>query len=199
MPAAISTGTAVEQALKERAEIAREEAAAESFRQQGQLARAEGLPDIAPQLRAGSLTRGPRDAGIGIGITLPLIDYGSRRNRIEQMQQAARAQADRVTAARNLVRQEVEQAIVRFNAARSVLESYQQGIVQQSRRLLEASRIGFQEGQTSLVAVLEAQRTYRSVQTEYANALANLAEAQAELERATGAIPASLLSAVPTR
>src|SRR5207245_1522772 len=45
------------------------------------------------------------------------------------------------------------------------------GVLDQARRLVEASRTGFQAGQTSLIAVLEAQRTYRSVLAEYTNAL----------------------------
>src|SRR4029079_13623044 len=75
---------AVRQALAARAEIAAVEAARDAFQQEARLARAQGRPDLAPQFRAGSVTRGVEDAGIGIGITLPLFDYGSRRHRVRQ-------------------------------------------------------------------------------------------------------------------
>jgi len=184
-------------ALVNRAEIALEEAGAETFRQEARLSRAEGLPDLAPQFRAGTLTRGVSDTGFGIGITLPL-DFGSRKHRVRQSEQSARAQSDRASAQRNLVRQEVVQAVSRIRAADGVLVSYPQGVIDQARRLLEASRIGLQEGQPNITVlnVLEAQRTYRTVQTEYTNALVAHAEARAELERAVGSVPATRLPEV---
>jgi outer membrane protein, heavy metal efflux system len=176
-----------------RAEFAAAEANRDGFRQEARLARAHGRPDLVPQFRAGSVTRGFGDAGVAIGITLPLFDYGSRRERVRQAEAAARAQEDRITGTRVQVRQEVEQSLARLSAAEAVVQSYQAGVLDQARRLLEASRTGFQAGATSVIAVLEAQRTYRSVLTEYTNALAAAATARAELERATGAVPADLL------
>jgi len=198
-PQPVDEETAMRQALAARAEITVEEAIADSFRQEARLARAEGLPDLAPQVRIGSLLRGIPEAssgngfGIGIAINLPLFDHGSRRNRIRQAEESARAQADRITAARNQVRQEVQQALARLRASETVLKNYQQGVLDRARRLLEASRVGFQEGQYSIINILEAQRTYRAVQTEYTNALVDHVQARAELERAMGAVPASLL------
>lgn len=181
------------QALAARAEITIEEAEAEAFRQEARLVRAEGVPDLAPQFRATGLTRGVSDAGVGIGITLPLLDYGSRRYRIQQAEDFARAQADRLAAVRSEVRQEVELAIARLRAAEEAVKSYRQGVLEQSRRVVQASQIGFQEGKTSLLQVLEAQRTFRSVQSEYVDAQVRYAVALAELERATGAVASTLL------
>lgn len=184
---------AVRLALAARAEITAEEAEAEAFHQEARLARAEGLPDLAPQFRAGKVTRGVGDTAVGLGITIPLIDYGGRRNRIRQAEESARAQSDRIAVARNQVKLEIEQALARVHASADVIKSYRQGVLEQSRRLLEGSRIGFQEGKTNIVAVLEAQRTFRAVQAEFTKAQADYALALAEFERATGAVPASLL------
>lgn len=193
----------VQQSLQNRAEIASVTASRDTFLQEARLARAEGRPDLAPQLRFGSLVRGTPSGntgngfGVGLGISLPIFDYGSRRNRIRQSEESARAQSDRITATQNQVQQEVTQAIARLRAAQTVAQNYQQGILDQSRRLLEGSRRAFQEGAagTSVLTILEAQRTYRAVQTDYINALTNQAQARAELERAAGAVPASLLPA----
>jgi cobalt-zinc-cadmium efflux system outer membrane protein len=186
---------AIRQALASRTEIAVEEAQGEAFRQAGRLARSEGRPDLVPQLRAGSVTRGFSDYGVGVGISLPFLDYGSRRNRVRQAEVSAQAQAARVAATQNQVRQEVTQAVVRLEAATNVVRQYQQGVLSQARRLLDASLRALQLGApgASLLNVLEAQRTYRGVVTEYTAAMASYAQAQAELERATGAVPAALL------
>jgi len=182
------------QALSERAEITLERAMGDVFRQEARLTRAQGLPDLAPQFRAGSVTRRFDDYGFGIAISLPLFDYGSRRNRIRQAEESARAQGDRVEAARNQVRQEVQQALARLQSAEAVLKEYDNGLLEKAQRLLEASRKGLEAGQTGVIAVLEAQRTFRSIQTERLNALLTYVQAHAELERATGATPSALLN-----
>jgi outer membrane protein, heavy metal efflux system len=187
-PEPVDGEVAMRQALAARAEITAAAATGEALRQQVRLARAQGRPDLVPQFRATSVTRGLRDYGVGVGISLPLLDYGSRHQSIRQADEAFRAQEDRVTATQNQVRQEVEQAITRLHAADAVVRNYRQGVLDQTRRLLDASRVGFQAGQTNVIAVLEAQRTYYAVQTEYITALASHAQARAELERATGAV-----------
>ena len=192
----------VSQALAARAEIHAEAAQKSQFQQEARLARAQGRPDLAPQLRAESLLRSPRQPGVGIGITLPFLDYGSRRNRIRQAEASSRAQDARIEAARTQVQMEVVQAVARLEAAEQVVRSYQSGVLDQSRRLLEGSLKALQIGApgASILTALEAQRTYRSVLTDYTTALADHARARAELERAAGAIPADLLPATtPSR
>jgi cobalt-zinc-cadmium efflux system outer membrane protein len=184
------------EALAQRAEIQAQEAVRDASRGEARLARAQGRPDLVPQFRAESVTRSGPDPGIGLGISLPLFDYGSRRHRIRQAEETTRAQTDRIEGTRNDVRRDVEQAIARLQGSDSVVASYQQGLLDQARKLLEASRAGFQSGLTSVVGVLEAQRTYRSVLIEYTNALVEHALARAELERAVGSVSPSLLPAV---
>jgi outer membrane protein TolC len=182
------------QALAARSEITAEIAARESLRQEGELARAEGKLDIAPQFRAQQLlTRRPssQDYGFSVAIRVPLVDWGSRKGRIEQTEAATRAQTDRIEAARQQVRQEVAQAYAHWSAAQSVLVSFGPAL-EQAKRLLTASRIGFEEGKTALLSVLEAQRTYRNTLADYAQAQADASLAQIEIERATAAFPIEL-------
>ncbi len=188
-----------ERALAARAEIAAGEAQRDGFHQQARLVRSEGRPDLVAQFRMERVTRGTSEPGVAVGISLPILDYGSRRNRARQADESARAQEARIAATRNQVRQEVAQAVARLQAAALVIRDYQSGVIEQSRRLLEASRTAFQAGQYGVLQVLEARRTYRDVQSDYVNALAEYALANAELERATGSVPASLFpeSGVP--
>jgi outer membrane protein, heavy metal efflux system len=150
-------------------------------------------------LRVGYFTRGLQPAsdgngaGIGVALTLPLFDYGSRRNRIRQAEEGARAQEVRIAATQNDIRQEIAQAQARLVAAEAVLANYRSGVLEQAKRLLDASQLGFREGRVTVVALLEAQRSYVGVQNEYAEALAGVASARAALERASGTVPETLL------
>lgn len=195
-PTPVDAEALVTQALEARAELQAEQAVQAQFRGQARIARAEGRPDLAPQFRAESVTRGGgATPGIGLGITLPFLDHGSRRNRIRQAEQEALAQEARIESTRNRIRQEVVQAVARLQAAEAVVRNYQGGVLEQSRRLLDASLRALQIGApgASLLNVLESQRTYRGVLTDYNQALAQHAQARAELERATGAVSADLL------
>lgn len=199
-PATVDPATLVQQALAGRAEIAAEEARRQGFRAEGGLARAQGRPDLAPQFRTESVLRSPRQPGIGVGISLPLLDWGGRRNRIRQAEESARAQEARIAAAQAQVRREVEQALARLRAAEGVVRDYQGGVLEQARRLLESSLRALQIGApgASILTALEAQRTYRGVLTDYTNALTEHAQAQAELERAVATVPASRLPGLDT-
>lgn len=189
----------LQKALETRPEIALEKARGEEFRQEARFARAQGRPDLAPQFRAGSVVRRFSDYGIGLAVTLPLFDFGGRKNRIRQAEEGERAQKDRAEVARNLVRQEVEQAYARLGATSAALEAYSAGLLTKAQTLLDAARKGFQLGQTSALALLEAQRTYRTVQTERINSQVAYALALAEWERATGNLSPALLSALQTK
>jgi outer membrane protein TolC len=194
---AVDRDALLEQALAARAEIAAEEASRQASLAQARVERAQGRPDLVPHFRAESVVRGFEGVGVGLGISLPLWDYGSRRGRIREAESLADAQEARVAAARNRVRREVEQALARVAAAEAVIGDYQDGVLAQAGQLHDGHLKGFQLGApgSSVLTVLEAQRTDRSVQTEYTEALADHWQARAELERATGQVPASLLLA----
>lgn len=175
-------------ALVARSEVAEETARRDALQQETALAKAEGKPDIAPQFRSQYVTfQTPKrsDYGFSVAIRLPLIDWGARKSRIQQTETATLAQEDRIEQARQAIRQEVVQALARLEGATTILASFAQALPQ-AQKLLTATQLGFEEGKTSVLAVLEAQRTYRTTLTEYAQAQAELALAQAELNRVMG-------------
>ncbi|MBV6458645.1 MAG: Cobalt-zinc-cadmium resistance protein CzcC [Fimbriimonadaceae bacterium] len=160
-----------------------------AFDMEARLAKAEGNPDISPQFRMESFTREPRQGGFGIAIKIPIIDYGARRNRILQAEESARAQELRLTAARNQVRLGISQAVFRLRAAETLLREFKDGMMDEAKQLFEATQRGFQLGQSTITALLEAQRTYRTVETEYIDALVSHHQAKAQLDRAVGTLP----------
>jgi cobalt-zinc-cadmium efflux system outer membrane protein len=94
---------------------------------------------------------------------------------------------------------EVAQAISRLQAADEVVKSFQGGMLDEALKLRDATLAGFSLGQGTLTTVLEAQRTYRAVQSEYIEALASYNDAVAQLEFATGAVPATVLDQIKAR
>lgn len=183
-----SMEVALSGALAARSELAGEAARRDALQQETALARAEGKPDIAPQFRSQYVTfQTPKrsDYGFAVAIRLPLVDWGARKNKIQQAETATLAQEDRIEGVKQEIRREVVQALARLEGATTVLASFAEALPQ-AQKLLKASQLGFEEGKTSVLAVLEAQRSYRTTLTEYTEAQAELALAQAELNRVLG-------------
>lgn len=176
-------------AFAQRAEVSAAQAELERLKQQARLVQAEGRPDLALTGRMESFTDSPRVGGVGIGITLPFLDWGSRRNRLEQLKQQSTAQSALVASTRAQVRLDLEQALTRLRTAEELVTQYEQGLLDQARRLAEAERTRFQTGAGSPLTVLEAQRTYRSVASDYYGALSAHEQAKADLEWAMGSAP----------
>lgn len=176
------------EAVRNRPELRSLRATRDAFLAQARLARLEGAPDLSVELRAERVTGSVQDPGVAVSISLPFIDYGSRRNNVRQALAAAEGQRWRLVDAERQVRQEVEQSVAQLTVARTSAEKLET-VRDQSRRLLTANRAGFKAGLTTLLSFLEAERTFRAVQSDYVNALADWAMAGARLERAMGVGP----------
>lgn len=185
-----------ERVVAARAEIAAALAERDGFLGEARLARVEARPDLAPQIRAESLTRRVEGVGVGLGVTLPLVDWGERRNRVRQAERSAEAQALRVEALRLEVRRDIARDTARLRAAEETVALYREGVLDQAARLLEAARTGVRAGQTSVLVLLDAQRAHQAVRIEYINALAERALAAAALEKALSVPPAARPDAI---
>ena len=184
---------AEQQALRSRAEVAVAEATRDIPSARARLGRAQGRPDIAPEFRISQITPTYMDAGLGVVITVPL-DYGTRRNQIRADEQTADADQSRVTGTQAQVRLDAAQAAVRLGAAQDALREYDGGLLEDAQAVLDAALFGFQEGATTIISVLDAQRTYQAVAAERLDAQAQAAQARADFDRAVGAVPPVLLT-----
>ena len=182
-PLTLNSSSLAVLARANRPEIA--QAQAELAAREGRIsaARTRRLPDVAMQARKEKL-RG--DGGWAVGLTLPLIDWGSVRGERRQAEAAAAAQEKRVAAVQNEVTREVYSALREVERSEATVREYQQGALSQAEQLSEMARKGYQAGATGYLEVLEAQRTLRSVRTDYYSALADHLKALAQLEWAVG-------------
>jgi outer membrane protein, heavy metal efflux system len=121
----------------------------------------------------------------GVSITLPT------RNRNQGNIQAAlaRRQAARLRAQflEQVVRQEVENAYSRYEAARAALKLFDTGVVQQSEENVRVLRAAYDLGEIRLLDVINEQRRLVDTQKTYSEILRESYLAVVDLERAVGA------------
>ncbi|MBS1490539.1 MAG: TolC family protein [Bacteroidetes bacterium] len=84
------------------------------------------------------------------------------------------------------VETDVAQAYSQYMAERKQVQQYQSGLLGEAKRVLDGKVYAYQRGKTSLLEVLNAQRTYNTIQMDYFNTLYSYASALVQLERAVG-------------
>ena len=128
----------------------------------------------------------PPFTGVTAGIAIPLkfsnFNKGSvRAARFREQQAELQYQEACLT-----VQTEVMQAYRTYELCGQQVEQYDNGLLRQAATVMEGKSYSYQRGEVSLLEVLDAQRTYDEVQTQYIETLFNYSVALVELERAIG-------------
>jgi len=154
--------------------------AVEAAQARTEVAKQEGAPVL--ELFAGHETELDREAAsVGVGLTIPL--WNRNRGNV-----AASAAAESVAAAeaRALALElegSLEQASAAYRQALAAVRLHQEGWTSAAERSLEIVTFSFENGEASLLDVLDAQRAYLSVGLAEAQSWAGLAFARHDIER----------------
>ncbi|MHC5353157.1 TolC family protein [Myroides sp. LJL115] len=81
---------------------------------------------------------------------------------------------------------EIQGAFKNYLTKQKQIYRYQSGMLVEAKQVFEGIRYSYLRGSSSLLEVLEAQRTYNDTQVSYANTLLEYAISLVELERAAG-------------
>jgi len=148
--------------------------------------RAEALPDIGVQLRIERFHGERTRPAYGLTLSLPLLDYGARQNRLRAQNSLIEAQRLRLQQARLTLDAELLNAQQRLQQSQTRYNAYQTTLLPRAQQLAQAAQIGLEAGQLSLLQLLEAQRTTRTVQEEALEAELQLKLSEVELKRLRG-------------
>lgn len=194
-----SIGAAVDIALRTRPDLKlarlNEEAAKAGLR----LARAQATPDVTAFSKyttnlstfdntpVGVLHDRDKLLSFGVSISIPVFNR-NQGARVEA--QLAISQAERRREfTEQLVRAEVQSAYQRYEAARSAIAIYEQGVLDRSRQNIRTLRGAYEVGAFRVTELLSEQRRFVDSQREFTEALAEYYRALADLQSAIGAKP----------
>ena len=155
---------------------------AERERARLRLEQERALRGPQPSLRLGD-SRDPemRATTVGIAVTVPL--WNRREGPIAQAQAGidlAAAQLERERA--NLLR-ELDSAHARFGIAQRQVQTFEAGLLKSAEAALQVAEAAYRFGERSFLEVLDAQRTLRTVRTDYNQARFDRLSAWLDLER----------------
>jgi cobalt-zinc-cadmium efflux system outer membrane protein len=132
-----------------------------------------------------SIAPSPTWDSLGLSVTLPLPLWNRNKAAIATARFTAEQAQKQLEAAELKAEVQIRQNYTSYKSALERLRRYQGSILRDADTVLEAKRFSYQRGQTTLLELLDAQRTNNEVRQNYIEALADLAKALIELERAT--------------
>jgi outer membrane protein TolC len=175
-----------QRALETRPEMRAARWAIEAARAQARLAGVEAtVPQFNVEALYGIVSRGDDQYDASVGINLPWINPGRSARRREAGHELT-ASEDAVVALADQVVYEVRAAHAEAEAGRAVAELYRAEILDRTRAAVEVARRGYENNTSGFLDLLDAERTLRDAELEYARARARAQEAAADLERAVG-------------
>lgn len=137
----------------------------------------EATNEIAPS---------PNVNAVKLGLSIPL-KFSNRRNAGLKIAEMAHSQAEVEYKQIELsIKAEVMQAYQQYIATQKQVKQFHNGMLTEAKSILEGITYSYKRGESSILEVLNAQRTYNSIRKDYFQALADNAAALIELERRAG-------------
>ena len=158
------------------------------------LAKANRAIDLGISLGAGysSLVRNeiapaPAFTGISAGISVPLKFSNANKGALRAARMAVRQSELALEAAGRQIASEVRQACTTYLVRCRQAELYEAGgLLSEAEAIFNSKVYSYERGETSILEVLNARRTWNGIQTSHIEALFNSLVAFVELERACG-------------
>lgn len=156
-------------------------------------AKAERFPDVdvgatytASRASENFIAAAPRFNQLGLGLSLPLPLWNRNQHQIRKAQATAGQTQRQLDAAELKAEVEIRTAYSNYRAAIGRVQQFEGELLRGAETVVGARRYSYEHGQTSLLELLEAQRTANNVQQNYHDALADAVKAHIELLRAAG-------------
>jgi len=178
-------------ALERRPDVLSKQRALKAAELRIELANVKLLPDLTVSGAYSHLAAGtggfvqPADNTLSATLSVNL-PFSRWKNRGElETERANRTQAEiQLQATRLRAETEVRDAFAQYGAAVKRLHVYREGLLKDADRVLEARLYAYQRGGSTLLEVIDAQRTSADIYLSYAQALADHARALVTLEQA---------------
>lgn len=120
------------------------------------------------------------------GLSLPMPLWYRRQGETASALGSKRREEAELLRARNELVRAIHQHYQDVRTTADLIEVFDKGLLRQAQETLRLAQFSFQQGASSLLEVLDAQRVQRQIQMDYAQARYDLSVALARLERAVG-------------
>jgi len=170
-------------AIKQRPDLLAAQQAVTAARSQFQLAKANAKRDLTPSFQYSYVT-GVNAASFGVNMELPF--FNRNQGEIARTHYAITQSEESRTATEEAVLTDVGNAYEAVRANQKIVDLYLAGALKHSQDSRDISQLAYQHGAASLLDFLDAERSYRSTQLAYRQALASHLLSLEQLRLAVG-------------
>jgi len=128
----------------------------------------------------------PDVSALTVGLAIPLKFSNFNKGEIKMAELKIQQSEVLYKLAEQQIRTEIEQAWEMYQNYTRQVQNFNNGLLQNAENVRKGKIYSYQRGETSLLEVLNAQRTYNDIQTAYYETRFNQAAALIELEKAAG-------------
>lgn len=161
---------------------------AERERAQSRLELERSLRNPQPTLRAIG-AQDPESSQAILGISIPLPLWNRREGQIAQAQAGIALATAQIEAQRAQLLRELDSAYARLGVTQRQISTFENGLLRSAEAGLRVAEAAYRAGERSFLEVLDAQRTLRSVRSDYNQALFDRNAAWLDIERLTARDP----------
>ena len=186
-----SSDTLISEALQNRADLKAARISVEYYKKFLISAKSERKPDIdlragADETFPGTGILSPSSYNIYAGLSIPLKFSNFYKGDLKIARYQIEQQEFQYRQVEVIVENEVLAAYNRYALLCRQVRNYNNGLLVNSKEVLSGKMYSYSRGETSLLEVLNAQRTYNDLQTSYFETMFDCLSALVELGRATG-------------
>lgn len=149
----------------------------------------EYFPDIMAKLMYKNMIGTTKDfwsAMIGVSIPLAPWSKGKFTNKVEENELNIKSVEEQYNNMKNMVSFDVQDALVKIESNRNLVELYKNTVIPQAQQTLDATTAAYQTGKTEFLMLIDAYRMLLMVKLDYYMAVMNFMDSQAALEQAVG-------------
>ena len=191
VPAQLPAITELEQlAVVNRPELAAATTSVKQAEDEIALARKQYIPDFSANVGYMLMPSGSEHRNnymIEGSMTLPWLNHRKHDSEINEAQAAATERQAELEATRLAVFRQIQEALVRANAAKRLVDIYQNTLQPQSEATLHSTVIAYENDRTDILNLLDSQNTTLDVDYAYFRVISEFEQHMAELELAVGA------------
>lgn len=184
VPTDLAFETALQRARTQRAELESARTDVEAAQASLTLARQDRLPE--PTVTAGYKSQSDGFKGLFLGTSVPIPLFDRNTGAILARQQRLQAAQTRLALVEARVEQDVRRAYETYASLSDRVDLITQGLLGEADELLHAARVGYDEGEMSLVELLDAAEAYRDARVSSLELLADFQIAYFDVLRAAG-------------
>lgn len=128
----------------------------------------------------------PNRNSVKAGVSIPLKFSNTNKGAVKAAQFAIDQSKYEYRNVQLQIQTEVSRNFYQYDAAKKKVKQYQLGLLSESKKVLEGFVYSYRRGETNILDVLVAQRTYNEVQEQYLEAMKGYASALVDLEKSCG-------------